>query len=736
MRSPLSPKEGSRSRQVLLARWLLVLTGYVALGWLTRTFAVPPGYGIAFWPPAGWALAAVLLWGWRMLPAIFIAALITNSYIAAVVPVTAAWLQDGTTLLGIAFGVSLQAWIAASLVRHYSISALRLETPRDVLTLVALGGIVGSLVSPTIAHISLWLGGYVRGDAIWQNWLAWWMGDAVGVIVLAPVLLLLAAVVRGESWRRLAVVGTTMLTAVLALALLINQLIALQGEALDRELDTVSNQALDALEVRVERIELVLQSLERFIVASEHVSFSEFTEFASPLQKRVPGVRALQWLPRVEHDRRHEFIARGRNIYGNDFDMVELDQERLLPASERDVYFPVLYTVPLSGNRDALGYVINSNDERRDMIERAILIDGAAVSEVIGLVQAIDRDPAILVARPVRKSGTVMGVVAVVDELSELTKIIEQVARPVGVNYRLVESTSERALFTRSGSGVGETAGEINSPYQVTVPFQLADREWEATFWFDRAEGVVRVHSNIYAVLVIGSLLVGFIGILALLVTGDRRVIEHMITEKTHALEQANQQLEALSGTDPLTRIANRRRLEEELDREWRRAAREQKPLTLAMIDIDHFKRINDTYGHLFGDKCLRAVADTICNQLHRPGDLCGRYGGEEFAIFFICGDEAGALVVLERIRKAVADLRISTGRFDATDVQMTVSIGAAQQVPPAGQRRDWQHLMKAADSALYQAKHKGRNQVVMSDQFRPSEADRANTDKPDPEGE
>jgi diguanylate cyclase (GGDEF)-like protein len=717
-----------------LARLLLVVIGYVALGWVTRTFAVPPGYGIAFWPPAGWALAAVILWGWRMLPAIFIAALITNSYIAAVVPVTAAWLRDGSTLAGIAFGVSLQAWIAASLVRHYSVSALRLETPRDVLALVALGGIVGSLVSPTIAHISLWLGGYVRGEAIWQNWLAWWMGDAVGVIVLTPVLLLLAAVVRGESWRRITVVSTTMLTAVLALALLISQLIALQGEALKRELDTVSNQALDALELRVGRIELVLQSLERFIVASEHVSFSEFAEFASPLQKRIPGVRALQWLPWVEHRKRHEFIARGRNIYGNDFDMIEFSQGELRQAAEQNVYFPVLYTVPMSGNRDALGYVINSNDERRDMIERAILIDGAAVSEVIGLVQAIDHDPAILVARPVRKSGTIQGVVTVADELSELTRIIEQVAKPVGANYRLVDRASGRTLFTRSGSGVGEAAGDVTSPYRVMVPFQVADRLWEATFWFSRAEGVARVHSNIYAVLVIGSLLVGFIGILALLVTGDRRVIEHMIAEKTHALEQANQQLEALSGTDPLTRIANRRRLEEDLDKEWRRAAREQKPLTLAMIDIDHFKRINDAYGHLFGDKCLRAVADTICNQLHRPGDLCGRYGGEEFAVFFICGDEAGALVVLERIRKAVADLRISTGRFDPTDVYMTISIGAAQQVPPAGQRRDWQHLMKAADSALYQAKRKGRNQVVMSDLFRPADVGRVDTDRPDPD--
>ena len=110
------------------------------------------------------------------------------------------------------------------------------------------------------------------------------------------------------------------------------------------------------------------------------------------------------------------------------------------------------------------------------------------------------------------------------------------------------------------------------------------------------------------------------------------RELEQTVAERTLQLEEANTKLQQLSEVDPLTGIANRRRFEETLAREWRRAMRDEMPLSLVMIDIDFFKDFNDALGHQVGDQCLRRVAGEIREALTRPGDLVARYGGEEFA--------------------------------------------------------------------------------------------------------
>jgi two-component system chemotaxis family response regulator WspR len=177
-------------------------------------------------------------------------------------------------------------------------------------------------------------------------------------------------------------------------------------------------------------------------------------------------------------------------------------------------------------------------------------------------------------------------------------------------------------------------------------------------------------------------------------------------------LELSNEELARLSMVDGLTGLANRRAFDEALDREWRRAARENSELALVLVDIDFFKRYNDSYGHPAGDECLRQVARALAHGARRPADVAARYGGEEFAILLPSTGLSGALIVAEGLRAGVAALNLEHRASEAAS-HVTLSLGAACVRASPSASPDG--LVSAADGALYQAKHEGRNRVAVA---------------------
>lgn len=206
-----------------------------------------------------------------------------------------------------------------------------------------------------------------------------------------------------------------------------------------------------------------------------------------------------------------------------------------------------------------------------------------------------------------------------------------------------------------------------------------------------------------------------------------RASLENKVAERTQALHAANQQLHAqaqallrvndqlerLSYQDGLTGVANRRQFEAVLEREWRRAERGTLPLSLILLDIDHFKLFNDTYGHQRGDGCLQQVAQTLDDQVQRTSDLVARYGGEEFAIILPGSDALTAAELAEKLRMGVRALAITHAHAPAVPI-VTVSLGVATLCPTASDSATM--LVAAADQALYHAKHAGRDQVAVAE--------------------
>jgi len=179
------------------------------------------------------------------------------------------------------------------------------------------------------------------------------------------------------------------------------------------------------------------------------------------------------------------------------------------------------------------------------------------------------------------------------------------------------------------------------------------------------------------------------------------------LKEALTKLSEAHIILKELNTIDAVTGIRNHQYFDEVLDQEWRRARRQGYDISMMLLDIDHFKRVNDTYGHLAGDECLAAVAEAVDQMFNRPSDVVARYGGEEFAVVlpYVSADNAQNLA--EQLPKMVED---SVYKADGHDLAVTISIGTATMTPD--EENAPRDLIGRADQVLYEAKASGRNKV------------------------
>ena len=188
-----------------------------------------------------------------------------------------------------------------------------------------------------------------------------------------------------------------------------------------------------------------------------------------------------------------------------------------------------------------------------------------------------------------------------------------------------------------------------------------------------------------------------------------RKSRESELLDVTRQLSELNTMLTRLSYVDGLTGVSNRRFFDKALEQEWKRAIRCKSPISIILLDVDHFKKYNDTYGHLSGDDCLQEVATNIKSALKRPGDVLARVGGEEFGLVLPDTPAEGAVHVAELIRSVVEGLQIEH-RQSAPAKVVTISVGVSTALPTSKSKPE--AIFGVADKALYQSKESGRNKV------------------------
>lgn len=204
--------------------------------------------------------------------------------------------------------------------------------------------------------------------------------------------------------------------------------------------------------------------------------------------------------------------------------------------------------------------------------------------------------------------------------------------------------------------------------------------------------------------IVIGCLALASLILVISYLQNTNQILQAKVKEKTSALNR-------LAHLDGLTELANRRCFDQNLEQEWRRMERQQRPLALMMCDVDYFKRYNDAYGHQAGDRCLQKIARAIHLNVRRTGDLATRYGGEEFAVIMPNTDHRQAYIVAEKVHRAMLELQIEHHHSDIAN-HVTLSIGIASTIPQGIFHPT--NLVRLADAALYEAKVNGRNQIIV----------------------
>jgi two-component system, sensor histidine kinase LadS len=200
----------------------------------------------------------------------------------------------------------------------------------------------------------------------------------------------------------------------------------------------------------------------------------------------------------------------------------------------------------------------------------------------------------------------------------------------------------------------------------------------------------------------------------------ERKILERMMSSRTAELEQALQELsvahealQEINTVDAVTGTRNRHYFDTVFSQEWKRATREGYSLSLLMLDVDHFKIINDTHGHPFGDECLKQIASRINNFLKRPADILARYGGEEFVVLLPYIENGNAERLAEQIR---VEFDSSPFRIDGAEISIKLSIGLCTVIPTENDNPA--DIVSKADIALYEAKGAGRNQVINAGQL------------------
>jgi len=495
----------------------------------------------------------------------------------------------------------------------------------------------------------------------------------------------------------------------------------------EKEGKSISNEFLNELDIRANSLyrEVVLnleavQSMAILFNGSSIPDLDEFRREADKILDRHKDIQALEWMPRVPQAERAKYESEMRKVYP-DFQFTERQASgHMRVAKKRAVYYPVYYVEPPVGNSAALGFDLSSNEIRVKALMDSRDSGKPQVTGSITLVQENRAQKALLALLPVYKGmpttlerrreqlrGFVLGVFRVGDVFMR-----SQFGRDnAHIFMELIDRSvpgKEDVLYKNT---ISEDASDmVGNYYKYELP-DIWGRKWYMLA--APAKSYISARRSQLPMMIFGYGLLFSIAIAIYIniIINREMVVRSQVVEKTKELNVINKKLEQLSLTDGLTGVANRRYMDEYLEKEWMRAIREQMPISFILIDIDFFKSYNDHYGHLMGDDCLKRVAEKLKGVIQRPADLLARYGGEEFAV--VLPGTMNAELIARACRESIEELHIPHDCSEASNV-VSVSVGLCSFVPSKG--TDPSLIIAGADKGLYNAKAKGRNRVEVGE--------------------
>jgi diguanylate cyclase (GGDEF)-like protein/PAS domain S-box-containing protein len=670
-----------KSRLSLAIRWTLVAAAYFGSAKLGFAFANENSSVTAIWPPTGIALAAVLLGGYRMLPAVAVGAFL--AYVTTPAPLGA--------VIGISVGNTLEALVGGLLLRRAGFDQ-SLERMRDVLALVALAGGLSTVVSATIGVLSLYAAGSLAAVRLPVAWRVWWLGDMGGDLLVATAVLVFARGLRVGA-QLSAVRLRQLLPAVGGIAASgVTVWFTVRGHGpfaggspdadLTRAQIFVSGGAITALLVAAARSERLVAETALASLADSQRALAEAQRLTSigSFELDVPSGHTT-W-----SDELYRILGLDSATYAASF---ESWRERIHEEDRAMV--------------DAAVGAACAERSRYSFVHRIIRPDGA-----VRTVECRGRIEVDAAGKPLKMVGTAQDITALKLSEERFRRLLENAPDAMvivdeGGSIVLVNSQTERLFGYERHQLIGRAVEML-----VPARFRVAHRRNRAHFADAPHARPMGVGADLYARRWDGTEFPAEISLSPLQTERGKLYVAAVrdVTERRLAADALAHQ----ATHDPLTGLPNRALFLDRLEHALAAAQRSQTKLAVLFLDFDDFKLVNDSLGHDTGDLLLVGLTPRLTEAL-RPGDTVGRFGGDEFVV--LCPDltdEADAIAIAERI----ADHCGRPVSIRERDLQLTVSIGVAMvqdgDATPTVMLRD-------ADAAMYRAKALGKGRVEVFDE-------------------
>jgi PAS domain S-box-containing protein len=525
----------------------IVAVLYWTAGKLALLLAIPPGYATAVWPAAGIALMGVLSFGNRVWPGIVVGSFFVNFWTSVDATSATSILNSVSLTASIGAGAALQAVVGASLVRRFVGFPTALADERDVIKFLALGGPVSCIINPTVGVVSLLVAGAIPPANFLFNWSTWWVGDTIGVLIFAPLILIWVGQPR-QFWTRRQVSMTLPLSGAFVLVVILFVFTSGWEQSrirveFERRTDNLAGKVKDTFDDSLE----ILYSLESFYASASNVDRRSFRSFVEGPLVRNPRIQALSWNPFVRSVERETYEKAAQQAGDHGFQITEKNARGgLVPAGTRSQYLPVYYIEPRADNEKARGFDAASDPVRHEALQHACDTGKPMATAGVTLVQNIKQESGLLVYLPIfeyelphdtveQRRQNLKGYVAGVFKISDLLEGSLDPVDRADIEIQLYDDTAQQRLLY--GAAARDASGRKLVPLQRTRTFEIAGRRW--TLQFGATQEYLAAHRSLQAwsVLAGGLLFTGLLGAFLLVVTGRTAKIEELVAQRTAELQ-------------------------------------------------------------------------------------------------------------------------------------------------------------------------------------------------------
>ena len=520
---------------------LITASAYAVTGWLALLLAIPPGYASPLFPAAGIALAAVLVYGRAAWAGVFIGSAITNAALSISQQQTgaAAWVLP----LAIGAGATLQAIAGAALVRRFAPQPLTLSEPRDIARFFVFGALLACLVSTSVGHFALWASDTVHGGELAADWLTWWVGDALGVLIASPIALSFIGRPR-EDWQpRRVTVGVSLILVTLLIAMAIVLIGRWDEQRTQSLFERDAAGASDALALRLQDPLHALEAVRGAFIVAPHVDHDDLRRVAEPWLGQLLNLQAIGWEERVPRSRFAEFEAAARAEGQPQFRVFDRPEGAALAAADSDAMV-IRYIEPQASNLGALGVNVLSIPAARTAIEAARRSGEPAASAGFRLTQETGDQTGVVVYRALydghptgaeERHAATRGVLFVTLRMDQSLNAV--MASHAGyLRWCLLDADANAPRVRLAGPVGCERAAA--SPLEHRRHLSFAGRQWELRIGSERGAVPESGRWTAWAFALVGLPATAILGALLLTVTGRTRRIEIAVAERTRELRR------------------------------------------------------------------------------------------------------------------------------------------------------------------------------------------------------